>query len=213
MPRKFQWQLSLDLLALAKFGAVVLWLGVWCRAVPVKVAWPASCSSSSLSQVCTQVSAGANHTVLLMTDGRVLTCGDNQVQFIVMTHALLMYHVCVCVCVCVRARARACVCDFDGRCGQHALTLLLGRQEGHPVCKKLRGGCWCGYLSAARCRLACGPADATAYPATHHSAFYRTDNMRIISTLNLPATCEIHEFDLPLWIPAFCHKTSRSWLL
>jgi len=43
-----------------------------------------------------------------------------------------------------------------------ALTLLVGRQEGHPACKKLSGGCWHGYLSGARCRLAYGSADATA---------------------------------------------------
>ena len=44
-----------------------------------------------------------------------------------------------------------------------ALTLLVGRQEEHPVCKKLSDGCWCGYLSGARCILfAYGPADATA---------------------------------------------------
>jgi len=44
-----------------------------------------------------------------------------------------------------------------------ALTLLVGRQEGHPACKKTRVvGCWHGYLSGARCRLAYGPADATA---------------------------------------------------
>ena len=44
-----------------------------------------------------------------------------------------------------------------------ALTLLVGRQEGHPACKKSRVvGCWCGCLSEARCRLAYGPADATA---------------------------------------------------
>jgi len=43
-----------------------------------------------------------------------------------------------------------------------ALTLLVGRQEGHPACKNLSGGCWRGYLSGARCRLAYGPADATA---------------------------------------------------
>jgi len=39
-----------------------------------------------------------------------------------------------------------------------ALTLLIGRQEGHPACKKRVVGCWCG----TRCRLAYGPADATA---------------------------------------------------
>jgi len=44
-----------------------------------------------------------------------------------------------------------------------ALMLLVGRQEGHPACKKLSGGgCWHGNLSAAKCRLAYGPADATA---------------------------------------------------
>jgi len=39
-----------------------------------------------------------------------------------------------------------------------SLMLLFGWQEGHPACKKLSGG----YLSGARCRLAYGPADATA---------------------------------------------------
>jgi len=45
-----------------------------------------------------------------------------------------------------------------------ALTLLAGRQERHPACEKLSGGvgCWDGYLSGVRCRLAYGPADATA---------------------------------------------------
>ena len=43
-----------------------------------------------------------------------------------------------------------------------ALTLLVGRQEGHPACKNRVVGYWHGYLSGARCRLAYGPADATA---------------------------------------------------
>jgi len=34
------------------------------------------------------------------------------------------------------------------------LTLLVGWQGGYPACKKLSGGCWHGYLSGARCRLA-----------------------------------------------------------
>jgi len=42
--------------------------------------------------------------------------------------------------------------------------LLVGWQEGHPACKKTE---WWGagvviILSGARCRLAYGPADATA---------------------------------------------------
>jgi len=43
-----------------------------------------------------------------------------------------------------------------------ALTLLVGRQEGHPACKKPSGGVLAWYLSGVRCRLAYGPADATA---------------------------------------------------
>jgi len=41
-----------------------------------------------------------------------------------------------------------------------ALTLLVGRQEGHPACKNRVVGYWRGYLSGASCRLAYGPADA-----------------------------------------------------
>jgi len=41
-------------------------------------------------------------------------------------------------------------------------NLFAGRQEGHPACKNWVVGCWCGYLSGARCRLAYVPADATA---------------------------------------------------
>jgi len=45
-------------------------------------------------------------------------------------------------------------------CAFSALTLLAGR---HPACKPWVMRCWCGYLSAVRCRLfAHGPADATA---------------------------------------------------
>jgi len=41
-----------------------------------------------------------------------------------------------------------CYCAFS------ALTLLVGRQEGHPACKKLSGEVL-AWLSGARCRLAC----------------------------------------------------------
>ena len=44
--------------------------------------------------------------------------------------------------------------------------LLVGRQEGHAACKNWVVGCYHGYLSGARCRLAYGPADASA---TAHS--------------------------------------------
>jgi len=47
-----------------------------------------------------------------------------------------------------------------------ALTLLVGRQEGHPACKNWVVRYWRGYLPGARCKwFAYGWADATA---THH---------------------------------------------
>ena len=58
------------------------------------------------------------------------------------------------------------VCSHEGTVKAlkaRALTLLVGRQEGHPACKKTEWwGCWRGYLSGARGRLAYGTADATA---------------------------------------------------
>jgi len=43
-----------------------------------------------------------------------------------------------------------------------ALTLLVGRQEGHPACKKQWWGAGVVFLSGARCILAYSPANATA---------------------------------------------------
>jgi len=52
-------------------------------------------------------------------------------------------------------------CDFS------ALTLLVGRQEGHSACKNWVVRYWRGYLSGARCKwLAYGPAGATAIPSS-----------------------------------------------
>jgi len=39
-----------------------------------------------------------------------------------------------------RAIKRVCVCVSVDSCTFSALTLLVGRQEGHPACKKLNGG-------------------------------------------------------------------------
>ena len=46
-----------------------------------------------------------------------------------------------------------------------ALTLLVGWQKGHPACKKRVVGCWRGYLSGARCRLAYGMVNVDLYSA------------------------------------------------
>ena len=64
------------------------------------------------------------------------------------------------VCACFLNRFSLCV-NFSA---VSALTLLVGWQEGkgiRPVENRVVGY-WRGYLSGARCRLAYGPADATA---------------------------------------------------
>ena len=45
-----------------------------------------------------------------------------------------------------------------------ALTLLVGRQEGHPTCKKLSGGllAWLSVCSKVQACISPHPADATA---------------------------------------------------
>ena len=59
--------------------------------------------------------------------------------------------------------------------------LLVGRQVEHSACKNWVVGCWRGYLSGARCRLAYSPADATA---THCACF---SNIQIGFTFLVPA--------------------------
>jgi len=43
-----------------------------------------------------------------------------------------------------------------------ALTLLVGRQEGHPACKKLSAGMLAWLSVWSEVSLAYGPADVTA---------------------------------------------------
>jgi len=61
--------------------------------------------------------------------------------------------------------------SFVWSCALSTVTLLVGRQEGHPACKKKIKNCvmrcWHGYLSGARCKwFAYGPADATVTPSS-----------------------------------------------
>jgi len=68
--------------------------------------------------------------------------------------------------------AVCCCTNNNTQVAFRALMLLVGRQEGHPACKKyglIR--CWHGYLSGARCKwFAYGSADATAIPSSLASA-------------------------------------------
>ena len=59
-----------------------------------------------------------------------------------------------------------CSCAFINKLNQSPLPLVLwhcwlGGRKGIRSVKNWVVGCWHGYLSGARCRLACGPADAT----------------------------------------------------
>ena len=57
-----------------------------------------------------------------------------------------------------------------------ALTLAVGWAAGRAP--GLSGGCWRGYLSGARCRLAYGPADTTA---THCLLFQKNPDWFYLS--------------------------------
>ena len=73
-----------------------------------------------------------------------------------------------------------------------ALTLLVGRQEGHLACKNLRVvGCWRGYLSGARCRLAYGPADANSHPCIQIIYFCFSVDTVYIESCIIESFCEM----------------------
>ena len=96
-----------------------------------------------------------------------------------------------------------CLCAFS------ALTLLVGRQEGHPLrpVKNWVLGYWHGYLSGARCRLAYGPADATATEGIFDSI---TEIYMLIVN-----SWSIHMEGSPLriihYFPCFCAKSTKVY--
>ena len=72
-------------------------------------------------------------------------------------------------------------------CAFSAVTLLVGHQEEHPVCKNRVMRCWHGYLSAAKCRLfAHGPADATVTPKPHYIVLHLNPEWFYLSGTGLP---------------------------
>jgi len=71
---------------------------------------------------------------------------------------LLIFHQRTAIFICLTS---SCFSAFS------ALTLLVGRQEGHPACKNWVVRYWRGYLSGVRCKwFAYGLADATATPSS-----------------------------------------------
>jgi len=90
-------------------------------------------------------------------------------QLFCMCYASSVVSYCKLVCIIVAAKMEICIVCVSGYYlpvlfvvnAFSALTLLVGWQEGHPACKNRVVGCWHGYLSGARCRLAYGPGDVT----------------------------------------------------
>jgi len=70
----------------------------------------------------------------------------------------------------------------------------LGNRKGIRPVKNWVVGCWHGYLSGARCRLAYGPADATA---THSSCFSK---IQIGFTFLVPAALDSPRQRAVKWI-------------
>ena len=78
-------------------------------------------------------------------------------------------HVCVCLCVCLHVSKSTYLTYkifytcFMWRCAPSVLwRCWFGDRKGIWPVKNWAVGCWHGYLSGARCRLAYGPADSTA---------------------------------------------------
>ena len=98
-------------------GGVLVWLSVWSEVQTC--IWPSWCHCHSLS-----LASVKSRLVLPFWYRRTQVVPEK-----------VPLNVCVCVCVCVIGTFHASeTADFS------ALTLLVGRQEGHPACKKLSGG-------------------------------------------------------------------------
>ena len=80
---------------------------------------------------------------------------------------------------------------------------MVGWQEGHPACRKLWVvGCWSGYLSGARCRLAYGPADATVVKRVRACVFRRLLAWRRSGTSVWPGWWR--SYVIPAIVPTTC---------
>ena len=69
----------------------------------------------------------------------------------------------------------------------HQCSDTVGWASRHPAGKKSVMRCWCGYLSAVRCRLfAYGPADASAIPKSRHLLPHLNSDWFYLSGNGLP---------------------------
>ena len=88
-------------------------------------------------------------------------------------------------CVCLM-KCNDSSCSNNNRCLQ-CFDAVGWAWEERPACKNWLMRCWCGYLSAARCRLfAYGPADAIAIPKPHHLLPHLNPDWFYLSGTGLP---------------------------
>ena len=138
-------------------------------------------------------------------------------EYTVTIHLFIKRHCSSNVCMCRRLSYLNLFCCMIF-CAFSALTLLVGRQEGHLTCKNWVVRYWCGYLSGARCKLfAYGPADATASPSSFAplkfravylcgSGLHRLSWKKAVKT---HVVVVVHDFFVHRW----CSKTFQQTLL
>ena len=81
-----------------------------------------------------------------------------------------------------------------------ALTLWLGGRKGIRPVKNRAVRCWCGYLSTARCRLAYGPADATATHCLLLSKIQIVFTFLVPAHLGSPGQRAVKRVCVGLWV-------------
>ena len=168
---------SVTIVWLTTVTCLYRWLCFWCRrqlslcasvrtSDSLKTFRDVMISTDSAIVVCVSVSCLTSHTVY-MQQGRglwcVTVCKSLSVWLCIYVSGLWCVSMCrlwcVTVCQSVGVMVHVSVCMYLPsvlwRC-------WLGGKKGIQSVKNRVVGCWRGYLSGARCRLAYGPADATA---------------------------------------------------
>jgi len=95
----------------------------------------------------------------------IVHCSACFIKLLIFTEDVILYNFCL---------YTSCLQCFD------AVAWVAGR---HPACKNRVVGCWRDYLPGARCRLAYGPADATA---THCPLLHKNPDWCYLSGTGSP---------------------------
>ena len=120
-------------------------------------------SVSCLNSACIHIVLSTNTAQLVHQVDKHMSSEILLYQMCTKSHHSAQYIIGLLKDLCFTTVSHLVIFFLSSPCSSSALTLLVRRQEGHPASVYYWVvGCWCGCLSEARCRLACGPADATA---------------------------------------------------